>query len=224
VITRFYHCTICNRRLKQKLLTLKLSFANRRARYLLRQKVKTLKRQGKPIKIVVGAASTAYPDWLSTDLPTLDALDSAQWNYIFPRGSIEKILAEHVVEHWAETEFRLFLRTVRPFLSKGGYVRIAVPDGYHPDPSYIDYVKPGGTGIGADDHKVLYNYISISRVLAEEQYDFDPLEYFDEKGIFHQSPWKAEDGFVARSADFDSRNKEKPLSYTSLIVDARPRL
>lgn len=221
--SRLYHYTRWYRGLKQRLLVLRMSFANRRSRYLLRQKVKTLKKQGKPIKVVIGAASTAYPDWLSTDIPILDALDSAQWSYIFPR-SIEKILAEHVVEHWAEADFRLFLRTVKAFLSKGGYVRIAVPDGYHPDPGYIDYVKPGGTGIGADDHKVLYNYTTITRVLSEERYDFELLEYFDEKGIFHQSPWKAEDGFVARSADFDSRNKEKALSYTSLIVDARPRL
>ncbi len=49
---------------------------------------------------------------------------------------------------------------------------------------------------------------------------FNLLEYFDEAGNFHRSPWDASDGFVARSADYDPRNKEKPLSYTSLIVDA----
>ena len=40
----------------------------------------------------------------------------------------------------------------------GGNFRIAVPDGFHTDPSYIENVKPGGTGEGSEDHKNLFNY------------------------------------------------------------------
>ena len=153
----------------------------------------------------------------------MDALNPAHWSYIFPRGSIGRILVEHVIEHWTEDEFRLFLMTVRPFLSEHGFIRIAVPDGFHHDSSYIDYVKPGGSGCGADDHKVLYNYIAITCILSEEQYDYKLLEYFDEAGQFHCSPWEISDGFVERSADYDPRNKERPLSYISLIIDVCPR-
>jgi predicted SAM-dependent methyltransferase len=150
-------------------------------------------------------------------------LNPAHWSYIFPQGSIDRILAEHVIEHWTEDDFRLFLRVVQPFLSEQGFIRIAVPDGFHPDPSYIDYVKPGGSGSGSDDHKVLYNYIAITRILSEEQYNYNLPEYFDEAGQFHCSPWEISDGFVERSADYDSRNKERSLSYTSLIIDVWPR-
>jgi len=207
----------------RKLNTLRRELANRKSRYLLRQRVKRLRYEGKLVKLVIGSASKSYEGWLNTDLPILDALNPAQWNYIFPRGSLDRILAEHVIEHWTEHEFRLFLRIIQPFLSEQGFTRIAVPDGFHPDPSYIDWVKPGGIGIGADDHKVLYNHIAITGVLSEEGYDHNLLEYFDEAGQFHCSPWEISDGFVARSADYDHRNKENPLSYTSLIVDAWPR-
>ena len=33
-------------------------------------------------------------------------------------------------------------------------IRIAVPDGFHADENYISIVKPGGTGEGAEDHKI----------------------------------------------------------------------
>jgi predicted SAM-dependent methyltransferase len=209
--------------LMRRLNTLRRELANRRSRYLLRQHAKRLCSRSKPVRVVIGAGSTSSESWLITDLPILDALNPAHWGYIFPRGSIDRILAEHVIEHWTEDEFRLFLRVVRPFLSEQGFMRIAVPDGFHPDSSYIDYVKPGGSGSGAEDHKVLYNHITITRVLSEEQYDYDLLEYFDEAGQFHCSLWETSNGFVERSADHDPRNEERPLSYTSLIVDAQPR-
>jgi len=208
---------------RRKLNTLADAAAQRKSRYLLRQRVSRLQRQAKAVKVVIGSATRTYEGWINTDLPVLDALNPAHWSYIFPRGSIDRILAEHVIEHWTEDEFRLFLRLVKQFLSDQGFIRIAVPDGFHPDSSYIDWVKPGGSGIGADDHKVLYNHITITRVLSDEQYDYMLLEYFDEAGQFHQCPWDANDGFVARSADNDPRNEERPLSYTSLIVDAWPR-
>lgn len=120
-------------------------------------------------------------------------------------------------------QFRLFVRTVRPFLSEQGFIRIAVPDGFHPDPSYIEYVRPGGSGCGAADHRVLYNHTTIAGILSEEHYDHKLLEYFDQGGQFHRSAWQEGDGFIERSADHDPRNSgENPLAYTSLIVDVRP--
>ena len=195
----------------------------RKSRYALRQRAKLLCLEGKPVKVVIGSATRTYEDWLNTDLPILDALNPAHWRSIFPRGGIDRILAEHVIEHWTEDSFRLLLRNVQPLLTRQGFIRIAVPDGFHPDPSYIDFVKPEGSGIGADDHKVLYNHITITRVLSEEQYDYNMLEYFDEAGQFHRSPWEASDGFIVRSADYGIRNSEVPPSYSSLIMDAWPR-
>jgi predicted SAM-dependent methyltransferase len=202
-------------RLRQKL-------AHRKAQSLLRTEVNGLRAKGEIVKVVIGAGATRGEGWLNTDLPTLDALNRADWRRIFPRSSIHRILADHVVEHWTEHQFSLFLRIVQPFLSAQAIVRIAVPDGFHPDPSYIEYVKPGGTGAGADDHKALYDHVKMTRILSQEQYSYELLEYFDEAGQFHRRSWDTREGFVRRSAEYDRRNRERPLSYTSLIIDAWP--
>jgi predicted SAM-dependent methyltransferase len=209
-------------RLKRGLGKLRMGSESPVRRLILKQQVKGLRRQRQPVKLVIGAGPTRYEGWLSTDLPVLDALNTRHWSSIFEPGDIDRILAEHVMEHWTEEELRRFLRIVSPYLSKEGAIRIAVPDGFHPDQHYIDWVKPGGIGCGADDHKVLYNCLTITALLSGEHYEVRLLEYFDECGEFHRVAWKAEDGFVQRSADNDLRNKESPLSYTSLIVDVFP--
>jgi predicted SAM-dependent methyltransferase len=106
-------------------------------------------------------------------------------------------------------------------LSDDGYLRIAVPDGLHPDPAYIDWVKPNGTGPSAPAHKVLYNYRSILDCLESAGLTVTLLEYFDEFGVFHRRDWDPDGGLVRRSARFDPRNAGGTLHYTSLIVDAR---
>jgi predicted SAM-dependent methyltransferase len=180
-------------------------------------------RENEPVKVVIGACSRTYEGWLNTDLPILNALNSAHWRKIFPNGGIDRILAEHVLEHWTEESLRMFLKNIQPLMTNNGFIRIAVPDGFHPDPDYIEFVRPGGSGIGADDHKVLYDYLTFTRILSEEQYDYQLVEYFDEGGQFHCSRWDTNNGFISRSADYDPKNKIAPLSYTSLIVDTWPR-
>lgn len=194
----------------------------RKQQRVLKNQAKKLGSRSGTVKVIIGSGPTRSEGWLSTDLPVLDALKSSDWAHIFVRGMIDRILAEHVIEHWTSDQFRSFLRIVRRYLSSNGFIRIAVPDGFHPAQSYIDYVKPGGNGAGADDHKVLYNYFTITRILSGEQYEYKLLEYFDEIGQFHQIPWDINNGFIERSANYDSRNKKNPLSYTSLIIDARP--
>ena len=99
-------------------------------------------------------------------------------------------------------------------------MRIAVPDGLHPDPAYIDQVKPGGSGSGSDDHKVLYTYKTLSKLLESVGFEIRLLEYFDEEGKFHYSEWSPDDGMIRRSSRFDQRNTVVPNAYTSLILDA----
>lgn len=95
-----------------------------------------------------------------------------------------------------------------------------MPDGYHPDPHYIEYVRPGGTGAGSDDHKVPYTYDSLRQLLEQAGFRVKLLEWFDENGRFHFEKWDAAMGFIERSTRFDERNTENPTAYTSLIVDA----
>jgi len=107
------------------------------------------------------------------------------------------------------------------YLKPEGYFRVAVPDGFHPNAEYIDYVKPGGIGAGAEDHKILYNFRSLESVFMHAGFHIDLLEYFDEKREFHYKEWSPQDGMIYRSKRFDERNQNGLLNYTSLILDAR---
>ena len=185
----------------------------------IRAQVKRAQQSGQALKVIIGAGATRYKGWIATDLPAFDITQHKHWAQLFQPNSIERILAEHVIEHLTIEQFKDFLRTARIYLAHGGCVRIAVPDGYHPDPNYIQRVQPGGIGGGAHDHKVLYTCALISDLLAAQDYDCQLLEYHNAAGEFCHHDWQAEDGFVRRSAFHDPRNAAGRLVYTSLIVD-----
>ena len=130
-------------------------------------KLKRQIRTSQPLKIVLGSGETAIPGWIPTDVDQLNILVDGDWRRFFAADSIDAILAEHVWEHLSQDEgieaARLCFRHLRP----GGRLRIAVPDGLHPDQQYVDAVRPGGTGPGAEDHKVLYSCRSLQDVLAK---------------------------------------------------------
>ena len=173
------------------------------------------------IKIVVGSEGIYDKGWISTEVHFLDLLKPNDWIKYFREASISKILAEHVWEHLSYEDGCIAAQTCFKFLKEGGgRLRIAVPDGFHPGKEYIDHVKPGGIGPGADDHKILYNYKSITEMLTQAGFEVTLLEYFDESAIFHNINWDKNDGFVRRSIKFDERNKDGRPNYTSLIVDA----
>lgn len=178
----------------------------------------------RPLKIEIG--SIGHPvhsgDWIVTNLPEFDALDERQWRSLFRPRSVDRVLAEHVVEHWTLAQLSTFLGILRTYLAPQGFLRMAVPDGRHPDPSYISAVQPGGSGAGAEDHKVLYTHESIAAACASAGFEVRLVEYFDVEGHFHSAPWDTVDGYINRSAAHDSRNANGELAYTSLIVDAFP--
>jgi predicted SAM-dependent methyltransferase len=171
-------------------------------------------------KIIIGAGETKYPDWISTDYPALDITNPRSMNKYFARGLLKAILSEHVFEHLSFQQAESALTICKEYLSPGGYLRIAVPDGLHPDKAYIDAVKPGGSGAGSDDHKVLYNYKTITEIIMKAGFRVKLLEWFDHDGKFHFVDWQPETGMIKRSSRFDPRNIDNKLNYTSLIVDA----
>lgn len=173
-----------------------------------------------PRRLVVGTSGQAARGWITTDISSLNLLDEADWRRRFREGSLDAILAEHVWEHLTFDQGRDAAARCARYLRPGGRLRLAVPDGLHPDPAYIEAVRPGGTGDGAEDHKVLYTYRTLTTLLQEVGLDVQLLEYFDEAGTFYAEPWRWEDGPVRRSARFDPRNTGGRLAYTSLIVDA----
>ncbi|MEI7646159.1 MAG: hypothetical protein WCJ55_17970 [Chloroflexales bacterium] len=175
--------------------------------------------RARDLRLMVGAGMSRQIGWISTNINSLNLLDEADWRTIFAEGSIAAILAEHVWEHLRPADGLEAARRCRRYLHLGGHLRIAVPDGLHPDPDYIAAVRPGGSGAGAADHKVLYTYRTLGALLEQAGFTVRPLEYFDAAGSFQSSEWSPADGMVLRSRHFDPRNGGGRLVYTSLIMD-----
>ena len=201
-----------------------LPYVFKRFRYLYRRLVAPyqLKRLAKrrPLKIVIGASSISEPGWITTEIEYLNLLKPEDWERYFQPNSIDAILAEHVWEHLTLEQGVQAAKTCLKYLRPKGYLRVAVPDGLHPNPTYIEWVRPGGIGVAADDHKVLYTYQSFRKVFESAGFKTELLEYFDKEGEFHAREWEPTDGMIHRSKRFDGRNRGKKLAYTSIVLDA----
>lgn len=173
-----------------------------------------------PIRLVIGASGICDVGWIETDIEYLNLLNPQHWKTYFQKNSIDAILAEHVWEHLTIDEGLTAAQQCFEYLQSGGYLRVAVPDGFHPNKEYINHVKPGGTGPGADEHKVLYNYITFAEIFEKAHFRVRLLEYFDSEGQFYYTDWNPEEGKIRRSRRFDKRNKEGVPKYTSIILDA----
>ncbi len=184
--------------------------------------IKRLARRS-PLKIIIGALRTHQTRWLSTNVGHLNILNSENLNRYFRENSIDAMLAEHVWEHFNSEEATLAAQNCYKYLKYNRYLRVAVPDGFHPSPQYIMAVKPGGIGRGAKDHKVLYNYITFLEVFKAAGFHVELLEWFDEDGTFHRKEWQESEGLIKRSSRHDERNKDGLLNYTSIILDAWKR-
>jgi predicted SAM-dependent methyltransferase len=153
------------------------------------------------------------------DAAYLDLSSARDWDRFFRPHSIAAILAEHVWEHLTPEQGLTAAKMCYRYLRAGGHLRIAVPDGFPPDPTYINWVRVGGVGDGADDHKVLYTYATLSGLLRTAGFDVTLQEYFDERGTFHGQESDRNDGSVRRSKRYDPRNAGGDLKYTSIIID-----
>jgi predicted SAM-dependent methyltransferase len=171
-------------------------------------------------KVIIGASGYSRAGWISTERDLLDVCDIRTFLRLWSHPQISHFLAEHVWEHLDDFCALEGIKNCKLFLLPAGRLRIAVPDGNHPDPEYIEKVRPGGSGPGCDDHKQLFTVNSLSDIVSKGGLYPRPLEWWDEKGLFHQEAFDIADGMVKRSADHDERNRTIPLSYTSLIIDA----
>lgn len=177
-------------------------------------------RKSSTLRIIVGSGGMGEPGWIATDDNQLDLVKADQWESLFAPASLDAILAEHVWEHLTHEEGLAAARLCYQYLKPGGYVRAAVPDGFHPDPAYIEHVKVGGSGPGANDHWVLYDYATFSRMFKHAGFEVELLEYFDSGGVFHSTEWDVARGKIYRSRRFDNRNDGNVCRYTSIIIDA----
>ena len=175
----------------------------------------------RPVRIVVGSSGIFEPGWIPTDVEFLNLLRERDWRRHFQPASIDAILAEHVWEHLSEDDGIDAFRRCYRYLKPSAYLRVAVPDGFHPDPNYIEWVKVKGKGWGSETHQVLYTYKTLKENLESAGFEVKLLEFWDEAGHFHFTEWNPADGMIYRSKRFDQVKEERGnFEYTSLIVDA----
>lgn len=175
-----------------------------------------------PLRVILGAAETSQPGWYSTNECWLDITDAAHWRRVFRgRALITHAVAEHVFEHLTRDEALRALRLLAAHMVAGGRVRIAVPDGYHPDPEYRKQVGIGGLGDDAADHKQFFEVDTLSALLAEAGFSATQIEGYDKDGQLVLRAWQAEHGLIRRSRQNPDANAgwDFPDAGTSLIVD-----
>jgi len=194
-------------------------------RYLIFQyRLKQLSNNKLNPSIVIGASGISSTGWIATEQSWHDIARRQSWLVFFEPGKVRRILAEHVMEHLNPLDAVQATQNFYEFLEPGGYVRIAVPDGNHPSPEYIENVRPGGIGPGAQDHKALYTFATLNELFTSQGFVVNGLEYFDDSGDFITNQWKNEDGLIHRSFLNDERNRDGVNKYSSIIIDAfKPR-
>ena len=175
-----------------------------------------------PKRLVIGSSGWFDFGWIPTEQDFLDLTKPAQWESRFRPNSLDAMLAEHVWEHLTPVEALSAARTCLTYLRPGGYLRIAVPDGHHPSPTYLEWVRVGGAWSGqlTNDHKVLYTYKTLVALFEDAGFRVELYEYFDEAGAFHYRDWDPQQGKIRRSKRFDKLNKGGSLTYTSIVLDA----
>lgn len=177
----------------------------------------------KEINLNVGASITRFEGWFPTDIEInsyyLDVTAEADFQRTLGERKIMRILAEHVFEHLTTAQIEVALRHFYQYSTHDVHIRIAVPDGLHTDLAYINAVKIGGTGEGADDHKQLFTYKTLGVLFERAGFKAFAVEYWDENGQFHAGYQDDGNGFIGRSLLYDARNRDGKPHYTSLIMD-----
>lgn len=175
----------------------------------------------KEMKIIVGAAETYQKNWYSTNEQWLDITNPLDWKNVFKSKKIlTNVIAEHVFEHLSYESADTAIKCISNHLLPGGKLRIAVPDGYHPDQDYLKHIGINGIGADAHDHKQLLNADSLSSLLTKNGFSTVLIEGYDVNGKLIQVPWDSNDGFVLRSRqNKPSKKWGFPDAETSLIVD-----
>jgi predicted SAM-dependent methyltransferase len=184
------------------------------------------------LKIIVGAGAVTRDGWIPLQHGDLRVENSEDWARLFLPSSIDAILTEHTLEHLTVAEALAASRNFYSYLKPGGYVRCAVPDGFHSDPAYLNWVAPGSAGeqwlsnfrdAGEPDHKTLWTYGSIRQLFESAGFVVALREWFDENGYFHKTEWNQDDGYIRRchgSAWSNVLSFVVGAPYTSLLVDA----
>ena len=169
--------------------------------------------------LIIGANDTYQRGWIPTNQNFLDVLNGDDWNILLQGRKVDALVAEHVWEHLTLADGIHAAKLCNQYLHEGSVLRIAVPDGNHPNPIYQEWVKPNGVGNG-DDHRMLYTHETLTKVFKEAGFrDIKKLEYFDENSKFHGKTIEDRNGYIRRTSKNDPRNFDGKLRYTSLVIE-----
>lgn len=173
-----------------------------------------------PVKVILGSSNHIIlsGDWINTDIPQFDITNARQWNYIFGANKIDNLLAEHVLEHLNHEQLNATFFNAWQYLKSGGRFRIAIPDKNNADPIYQEATRPGGSGPGADDHKVFLDIDTCKKMAEAYSFRIQPLEYCDQNNMFHYNEYDFSEGMIQRSKKNGYHYSAVP-NYTSLIFD-----
>ena len=171
------------------------------------------------IKVVPGASGIFPKGWYPLEYPFFNLLEKKSWENWLGTRKVKAVLVEHVLEHFNENAILTILDNCKQFLTPDGVIRIAVPDGFNPSEEYIEYVSPGGSGIGSETHEVLLNYITLGKLIERAGLQCRLIEYYNENGVFVKTASDPAFGKIRRDSTASERMK-LPDNYTSLIVDA----
>ncbi|MCX6350269.1 MAG: hypothetical protein NTX03_00215 [Bacteroidetes bacterium] len=177
-----------------------------------------------PLKVNLGSGLHHYDGWMATDYPFFDVTNKEQWDFLFENHPADNFLSEHVFEHLTYIQVEAAIAHAYRHLKTGGCFRIAVPDGFHSSKEYIEWSKPGKI---SDDHKIFWDFGSLSQLLLRHGYRVELLEYYSQDGVFHSTPFNFDNGPMFRSRThnckyvgvLDGKRVEIP-EYSSLIIDA----
>lgn len=171
-----------------------------------------------PLNLIIGSGGLPQDGWITTDIDILNVTKREDWEKYFKIKKVDAIFAEHVWEHLTEDEAIAATKHCYTYLKTGGYIRMAVPDGFNPDKDYIDHVK-----VGSDEHKVLYNYKTLTELFQNAGFEVELYEYYNENNEFICKDWDSSKGLIRRSKNQDHRNKDGKLAYTSIVLDGFKR-
>ena len=178
------------------------------------------------VNLILGAALTSQKNWISTNEEWLDISKEKDWYRLFKyRRKVKKAVAEHVFEHLTKDEMRNALRLINLHLVKNGTLRIAIPDGNHPDPLYRKHTGINGIGADASDHKQFITFEFLEEELKKTGFKCKLIQGYTKDGNLINNDLSITNGYIMRSRNKFPQKTNKlgwefPDSNTSLIVDA----
>tara|TARA_B100000886_G_scaffold339872_1_gene306776 strand:+ start:506 stop:1213 length:708 start_codon:yes stop_codon:yes gene_type:complete len=176
------------------------------------------------VNLILGAALTNQKGWFSTNENWFDITKDGHWKRLFnSKKRVNRVLAEHVLEHLTIDEMRNTLKLIFENMVNGGSLRIAVPDGNNPNPEYRKHCGIDGIGADASDHKQFLTYEFLSREIEKIGFQYDLKEGYLENKELVKKNFNDNLGKVIRSRSNSVNHFKKGWDFydsnTSLIID-----